>query len=110
MGSGGCAGGSRFDPPDNVRPLQWALWLKELADFPQGAMHDRVDDNGAEERGSELLSFLELLGRLARLSQHARPDGRQVMPPAYVNQAVRDVALQLSRAGGQDGAASQPRT
>ena len=42
-------------------------------------MHDQVDDNVAEERGFELLSFLELLGRLARLSQHARPDGRQVM-------------------------------
>src|SRR5215470_917074 len=42
-------------------------------------MHDQVDDNGAEERGFELLSFLELLGWLARLSQHARPDGRQVM-------------------------------
>src|SRR5262245_9500251 len=25
-------------------------------------MHDRVDDNGAEERGFELLSFLELFG------------------------------------------------
>jgi len=79
LGSGGCGGGSRFDPPDDVRPLQRALWLKELADFPQGAMHDRVDANGAEERGFELLSFLELFGRLARLSQHARPDGRQVM-------------------------------
>ena len=53
--------GSRFDPPDNVRPLQRALWLKELADFPQG-MHDHVHDNGAEERGFELLSFLELFG------------------------------------------------
>jgi hypothetical protein len=42
-------------------------------------MRDQVDDNVAEERGFELLSFLELLGRLARLSQHARPDGRQVM-------------------------------
>ena len=62
MGSGGYGGGSRFDPPDNVRPLQRALWLKELADFPQGAMHDRVDDKGAEERGFELLSFLELFG------------------------------------------------
>jgi hypothetical protein len=60
LGSGGYGGGSRFDPPDNVRPLQRALWLKELADFPQGAMHDRVDDKGAEERGFELLSFLEL--------------------------------------------------
>src|SRR6516165_5692863 len=36
LGSGGCGGGSRFDPPDNVRPLQRALWLKGLADFPSG--------------------------------------------------------------------------
>ena len=62
LGSGGCVGGSRFDPPDNVRPLQRALRLKELADFPQGAMHDQVDANSAEERGFELLSFLELFG------------------------------------------------
>jgi len=62
LGSGGCGGGSRFDPSDNVRPLQRALWLKELADFPQGAMHDQVDDNGAEARGFELLSFLEFFG------------------------------------------------
>jgi len=61
LGSGGRGGGSRFDPPDNVRPLQRALWLKELADFPQ-VMHDHVDDNGAEERSFQLLSFLELFG------------------------------------------------
>jgi hypothetical protein len=47
LGSGGFAGGSRFDPPHNVRLLQQALWLKELVDFGRGAMHDRVDDNGA---------------------------------------------------------------
>ena len=54
-----CGGGSRFDPRDNVRPCNGALWLNDLADFHQGAMHDRVDANGAEERGFELLSFLE---------------------------------------------------
>jgi hypothetical protein len=79
LGSGGCGGGSRFDPPDNGRPLQRALWLKGLADFPQGSMHDQVDDNGAEERGFELLSFLELWAGWLAFSQHARPDGRQVM-------------------------------
>ena len=73
MGSGGCGGGSRFDPPDDVRPLQRALWLNDLPDFPQGAMHGRVDDNGAEERGFELLSFLELFaGWLAFPSTRGR--------------------------------------
>src|SRR5215470_11668265 len=33
LSSGWCGGESRFDPPDNVRPLQRALWLKELADL-----------------------------------------------------------------------------
>jgi hypothetical protein len=62
LGSGWCGGGSRFDPPDHVRPLQRALWLKELADLSGRAMHDQVDDNVSEERGFELLSFFELFG------------------------------------------------
>ena len=78
LGSGGCGDGSRFDPPDNVRPLQRALWLKELADFPQG-MHDHVDDNGAEERSFELLSFLELFGAAGSPFPAREADGRQVM-------------------------------
>src|SRR5215472_11375111 len=82
-------------------------------------MHDQVDDNVAEERGFELLSFLELLGRLARLSQHARPDGRQVMPkltircsgslfaPATLLQnTAGQVSGFLSQADEQPGAAA----
>jgi len=53
-------GGNRFDPSRNVRGLQQAPWLKQLADFGQGAMHDRVDEDRAEECGFKLLRFLEL--------------------------------------------------
>ena len=53
LGSGGCGGGSRFDPPDNVRPLQPALWLKGLADFPQDAMHDRATPMARKRAASD---------------------------------------------------------
>ena len=63
--SGALAGGNRSDPPHDVRCLQQAVRLEKLADFGQGVMHDRVDDDGAKERGFELLSFLELFGPAA---------------------------------------------
>jgi hypothetical protein len=76
LGSGGCGGGSRFDPPDNVRPLQPALWLKGLADFPQDAMHDRVDANGAEARGFGLWSFLEFIRASNATAEYRRTSQR----------------------------------
>ena len=33
LGSGWCGGGGRLDPQGDVRPLQRALWVKELADL-----------------------------------------------------------------------------
>ena len=76
LGSGGCGGGSRLDPPDNVRPLQRALWLKGLADFPQDAMHDRVDANGAEARGFGLWSFLEFIRASNATAEYRRTSQR----------------------------------
>ena len=76
LGSGGCGGGSRFDPPDNDRPLQRALWLKGLADFPQDAMHDPVDANGAEARGFGLWSFLEFIRASNATAEYRRTSQR----------------------------------
>ena len=62
LGAGGCGGGSRFDPPDNVRPLQRTLWLNEAGRLPSG----RDARPGRRQRRGRarlrLLSLLELFG------------------------------------------------
>src|SRR6516225_8451195 len=83
LGSGGRGGGSRFDPPDNVRPLQRALWLKELADFPQGPMHDHVDDNAVD-------AIFDSYAQDEKVARYLiwRPHRSRSETQAYVNRCI----------------------
>jgi len=63
--SGGCLGGSRFDPSYDVRFLQQALRLQQMGDFYHRSMDDRIGHGGAEKGSFELSRFREIGGPFA---------------------------------------------